>query len=465
MELNMTEKDTKISKTTLDKPIVEKPSTKAKIKDNNLSEDNDNQTVKDEKADSGMTKTILSPERKPIKGLALLARYDNLKQWQKISILAVIAGILLSVVAYGVFLYVVHQPISPAKIVNLSLSYIEPQNISTDLSSIDSYSGALGDPTIPKTEASPLNGLLFTKDEMAKLMLNRPVAVMTNNHVAARPQSGLSQADIVYEAMTEGGISRYMAIYWSVLPAKVGPIRSAREYYLEWLSEFDALYIHDGCASTTDPRTNACGNIGTFGIKNIGTVGAWRVNDGIRFPPHNEYSSAAYAVEYAKTKGWDGFPSSIKALNFKRDANFADRGNRTDVKIRLRTDLPNGGAYDSEWLYDKTTNLYQHKIGGQADYDNENNHAPIRAKVVVVQEVTMQDANDGHSRVIITTTGTGKAIILEDGKITDGTWKKTSRTDRTRYYDSQGNEINFNRGLLWITILPKDQGSFDIINQ
>ncbi|HVX92506.1 MAG TPA: DUF3048 domain-containing protein [Candidatus Dojkabacteria bacterium] len=459
MELNMTEKDTKISKTTLDKPIIDEVQKSQKVNEPIL---NDKENLEPQK---DVTKTILSPERSKSNGNSLFSKYDNLQLWQKILIVSVLGVTILSIVGYGVYMYVFNQPISPAKIVNLSLNYIEPQSNNSDLNDINSYQLALTDPTVPKTEVSPLNGLLFTKADMDKLKQHRPVAVMTNNHVAARPQSGLSSADIVYEAMTEGGISRYMAIYWSKLPSKVGPIRSAREYYLEWLSEFDALYIHDGCASTTDPRTNACGNIVTFGIKNIGTVGAWRVNDGIRFAPHNEYSSAAYAVEYAKTKNWDGFASSVQSLKFKKDANLTDRGNRTDVKIKLRKDLNNGGTYDSEWIYDKTSNLYQHKIGGQADYDNENNKAPIQAKVVVVQEVTMQDAYDGHSRVIITTTGTGKAVILQDGKITNGTWKKASRSDRTKYYDNKGNEINFNRGLLWITELPKDQGSFDIINQ
>ena len=84
---------------------------------------------------------------------------------------------------------------------------------------------------------------------------------MINNHSVARPQSGLNSADLVYETLVESGITRYLAIFWSEAPKKVGPIRSARQYYLEWLSPYDPLFIYDGCASSLDPRVNACGNI------------------------------------------------------------------------------------------------------------------------------------------------------------------------------------------------------------
>lgn len=322
----------------------------------------------------------------------------------------------------------------------------------------------LSAPEEPRTEESPLNGMLFSKKEMDKMMTRRPVAVMINNHVDARPLSGLNSADIVIEANVESGITRLLGIFWSKAPEKVGPIRSLRQNYLEWASEYDPLLIHDGCADTNDPRTNACGNVYTYGIKTITTIGAWRSNEGGRVAPHNEYSSVTNAWEYGEKMDWDKFPSSIDSWNFKRDADIKDRGDKTHVKTVFHTRLANGGLYDAEWVYDKSTNSYFRRIGGRPDIDTETN-TQVTAKVVIIQEVKVIPSGDDKGRLITTTIGQGDAKILQDGKIVDATWKKSSRTGRTMYYDSSNNPIKLNRGRIWIAMIPHSDGEFAIIEQ
>ena len=103
-------------------------------------------------------------------------------------------------------------------------------------------------------------------------------------------------------------------------------------------------------------------------------------------------------------------------------------------------------------------------VGGQADIDQETK-TQVNAKNIVVQEVSMVQSGDDKGHLIITTIGQGDATFLIDGKITTGTWKKTSRTDRTTYYDSQGNEMIFNRGRIWVEMLGTSDGKFDIIEQ
>jgi hypothetical protein len=322
----------------------------------------------------------------------------------------------------------------------------------------------LSRPEEPRTEVSPLNGLLFSKSEMDEMMGRRPVAVMINNHVGARPLSGLNSADIVIEANAESGITRHLGIFWSKAPEQVGPIRSLRQSYLEWASEYDPLLIYDGCAQTDDPRTNACGNIHSYGMRIVGTIGAWRSNEGGRVAPHNEFSSIRNAWNYAERMDWDSFPQNIGTFEFKRDANIEERGNRTLVRTTFHTRLSNGGMYDVVWRYDSSTNTYLREIGGQPDMDGETN-TQVNAKVVVIQEVRTVPSGDDAGRLITTTTGEGDAVILQDGKITNGSWKKDSRTDRTKYYDSSGNAIKFNRGRIWIAMIPHSDGKFDIIEQ
>jgi hypothetical protein len=299
---------------------------------------------------------------------------------------------------------------------------------------------------------------------MEELMDRRPVAVMISNHVQARPQSGLNEADIVYEALVESGITRYLAFYWSKGPQKVGSIRSARQYYLEWLSPYDPIYIHDGCASTDDPRTNACGNIYSYNIKDIATTGSWRWNDGRRYAPHNEYNSVVSAWDYAEDRGWGNFPDDLESWEFKNDADSSERGNAYRYKIIFHNRLRNSGNYDTIWEYDSSTNSYKRWVGGRVDIDQENN-SQVTAKNVVIQETDLTPSYDDKGRIILDTIGQGKAIILMDGKEVDGSWKKSNRTDRTTYYDDDGNEIEFNRGRIWISVITQSTSEFDIIEQ
>lgn len=322
----------------------------------------------------------------------------------------------------------------------------------------------LSQPKEPRTEVSPLNGLLFSKKEMDVLKTKRPVAAMINNHSSARPQSGLNSADIVFETNAEGGITRYLAIFWSNAPEKIGPIRSLRQYYLEWASEYDPLLIRDGCAESTDPRANACGNVYQYRIKDIATIGAWRWNDGRRVAPHNEYNSVTNAWEYAKKLNWNTFPSSIESFEFKKDNDVNERGKKTVVKTVFHMRLNNSGAYDAIWTYDPETNSYYRKIGNRIDIDQETN-TQVNAKNVVIQQIKMSPSTDGTAHVVIQTIGEGDAVILQDGKIINGKWKKASRTERTKYYDMNGKPVKFNRGRIWIAAIPQSEGKFDIIEQ
>lgn len=385
---------------------------------------------------------------------------DNSSKKKVIAAGAVAMIILLGIVAFYYFGIYKLKPKDPSDVLSFTTDYIPSL---TPLKVFDVGLPSLEEPEEPRTEESPLNGLLFTKKEMDEMKTRRPVAVIINNHVQARPQSGLSSADIVFETNAESGITRYLAIFWSNAPQKVGSIRSLRQYYLEWLSEYDPILIHDGCAETDNALTNACGNIYLYGTKDIATYGSWRLNDGIRFAPHNESSSVTNAWEYAKKMNWNSFPS-ISGWQFKKDADLASRGQRTLVKLVFHKEINNNGLYDVTWTYDRPTNSYFRKVGNKIDIDQENN-TQVSAKNVVIQQVQMSLAGDDHGRLIVKTIGEGDAVILQDGKIINGTWKKASRLDRTKYYDSEGKQISFNRGKVWIEAIGKGVGEMNIIEQ
>lgn len=392
-----------------------------------------------------------------VSGLPVKKRFNF-----KVLIFPIVA--LLTLAGIAAFYYFEIYKIAPVpveKVFSFNQDYVSSNSDSTIFSKALSLLSA---PEEPKTEVSPINGLLFTQTEMAKLKLNRPVVVMIDNHVDARPQSGKNSADIVVETVAESGITRLMAVFWSTAPEKVGPIRSMRQYFLEWASEYDPLIIHDGCASSDDPRLNACGNLYSYNMKDLATTGAWRWNDGRRVSPHNEYSSVTYAWTYATTASLNGFPTSLASWKFKADANTSDRGDKTQVKIVFSVDINNGGDYDVIWTYDKASNTYFRQVGGQADVDQETN-SQVYAKNIIVQEVSAIQSGDDKAHLIVTTIGSGKTTYLMDGKIVYGTWKKDSRTARTTYYDSAGNEMIFNRGRIWVEAISKTDSKFDIIEQ
>ena len=164
----------------------------------------------------------------------------------------------------------------------------------------------------PRTEECPLNGTMRTQKARENWEKRFPLAVMIENSTEARPQSGLSSADIIYEAVAEGGITRFMVIYLCNLSdVQIGPVRSARTYFLDWLSEYDGLYAHVGGANTPGPA-NALGQIIKYKIKDlnqfsIGFPTFWRDYQRLGRPvatEHTMYSTTQKLWAIGAKKGW-----------------------------------------------------------------------------------------------------------------------------------------------------------------
>jgi len=318
----------------------------------------------------------------------------------------------------------------------------------------------------PKTEACPLNGSMHTKSARSSWEKRRPLAVMIENHTEARPQSGLTSADVVYEAVAEGGITRFMALFYCNLSdTEVGPVRSARTYYLDWLSEYDALYAHVGGANTPGPA-DALGQIITYKLKDlnqfsIGFPVFWRDYQRLGHSvatEHTMYSTTQKLWEVGAKRGW----TATDSAGIKWDKNFIpwkfkdEKAGGTIAKIAVNFWESQGG-YQVEWNYDPTTNTYKRKNGGDAHIDLDNK-AQISPKVVVIQFEKESNANDGYPgnvHLLYQTLGSGKALIFQDGNVTEGKWVKALRTSRSKYVDKAGKEVEFNKGEIWIQTVPE----------
>lgn len=306
----------------------------------------------------------------------------------------------------------------------------------------------------PKDHESPLTGNLITKNEYDEISKRRPLAVIIENHSDARPQSGLNDADIVWEALAEGGISRFMPVYLENSPDKVGPVRSLRKYFLDWVSELrDGLIMHVGYADTDNVDTDALGYVYTYDIKSLALFTPatfWRASD--RSAPHDAYTSVKDLWLKAVDAGWTNI-IDLDEWQFKENELAVNFG--TTKKISFNWSSWGVTDYSVNWAFDPTTDSYLRDHNGIAHLDAESGD-PISAQNVILQvcNSTYYTDSDDKTRLIYDLFGEGPAYVFRDGQVISGTWKKESRVSRTKYFDAEGAEILFNRGRTWISVLP-----------
>lgn len=330
------------------------------------------------------------------------------------------------------------------------------------------------DPSLPRTEACPINGKLYTKQEKEIWSARRPLAVMIENHEESRPQSGLSKADVVYEAVAEGGITRFLGIYYCGAAAEtvnLAPVRSAREYYLPWVLEYDALYNHVGGAglcndNTVDERAKALCHIQTYKVKDMDQFGisfptCFRNYDRLDHPVATEHTMVCVTdklIALAKQRGWTNVDAAgvswdkgFQAWKFKDDAKENERG--TNASISFSAWKGYERQYGVRWDYDKAANVYKRYNGGVAHTDLETKEQ-LSAKVVAIVFAKEIGPVDTHAHLLYENIGSGEAIVFQDGKATKGVWKKATRNARTIFYDTANKEITLTRGQIWIEMLP-----------
>ena len=331
------------------------------------------------------------------------------------------------------------------------------------------------DPSIPRTESCPINGKLYTKQEKETWEKRRPLAVMIENHEEARPQSGLSRADVVYEIVAEGGITRFMGIFYCGAAAKslsLAPVRSARTYFLPWVLEYDALYNHVGGAGrcedpTVDERAKALCQIDTYKIKDMDQFGisfptCYRNYDRLDREVATEHTMVCatdklYAL--AATRKWTNvdakgvsWDKNFVSWKFKDEAKDADRGDAPAISFVSWKGYEK--SYGVRWDYDKATNTYKRFNGGVAHMDLETKEQ-LSAKAIAIMFAKETGPVDEHAHLLYANTGSGEGIFFQEGKNTKIIWKKATRNDRTLFYDASTNkEIVINKGQLWIEMLP-----------
>ena len=309
-------------------------------------------------------------------------------------------------------------------------------------------------PETLKDKESPLDGVLITSEEYTKITARRPLAVIVENHVSSRPSAGLNRADLVYECLAEGGITRFMLFYLRGEAEKIGPVRSLRTYFLDWLAEFgDALVMHIGYAPPypqSAPASDVLAYISRYGVKSLGLASGrnfWRVVG--RRSPHNAFTSTKMLWQKAEAKGWLGMLSFDK-WKYKDETALDQRPESQEIS--LNWDGWGENAYSVKWIYDRKENRYLRENGGEKALEEDGQQ--IWAKNVVIELSVQTLANDSLNHILYQTIGEGEAVIFLDGEAVNGVWRKADRASRTKFYNAEGEEIEFNRGRTWIMVAP-----------
>ncbi len=349
--------------------------------------------------------------------------WSHLRQWIRIhrKLSYTICGILLVAISSAAAFFVLYQqPVKKEPTVVVAKKEAKPE---------------------PVKYYSPLTGNPVTNEAATKQAVT---AVMLENSPDARPQSGLKDSGVVFEAIAEGGITRFLVLYQQEKPQLIGPVRSVRMYYVDWLAAFNASVAHIGgsAAALTEVRNGNYRDIDQF--FNAGSY--WRASD--RYAPHNVYTSFEKldALNLAK-----GYTTSTFNGFTRKDSKPAEPLSATAVQVTI-----SGALYNSTYAYNASTNTYDRSQAGAPHTDRE--AGQISPRTVVVLKVPMVRVLEDGYREQINTIGSGSATIFQDGTVQEVTWTKPSRAEQISFKDATGADTPLARGQTWITAVPSDKG-------
>jgi hypothetical protein len=282
-------------------------------------------------------------------------------------------------------------------------------------------------------------------------LTKRPYIVMIDNHPDAYPQTGLDHAVMVFEALAEFGLTRFMAIYAPGVgpdaPA-IGPVRSARLYFVQWAMGFRGIYAHAGGSPqglALAERTNKITNMDA--LRRSG--GAYFGRSKKRYAPHNLYTSSAdLATAAAKLKVADFNQPEVGYL-FKPDLPEAERPDAQSLTYFFLYKQDSAG-----WSYDCATNSYLRLRRSKPARDAASGEQLRTSNVVVIEIKQRSIAGDKKGRIEQDVVGSGAGRLFQDGAVREITWRKDSASAPLRFYTADGAEAQMNAGQIWVVALP-----------
>ena len=295
-------------------------------------------------------------------------------------------------------------------------------------------------------ESSFKNVYPFTGEPTNDGVNNRAVAVMVNNHPEARPQSGLSKADVVFEILSEYNITRLMAIFQSEQPEIVGPVRSARPYYFHLADDYEAIYVYHGAAGFINDMITGGAVDHLNGAIYDNDKHLFKRED-FRVAPHNSYLLFDAVYEMAENKGYEVHVDHREFPFLKEEAiETIDGEDAIEVSFHY-TSTP------VRYTYDATTEKYS-RFNGQMRTVELNSEEPIQLDNVLIMETYHEIVDDSGRREIDFESG-GDAYLLQKGKVQQVEWKNV---DGQILPYKDGAQVGLVPGKTWINVIPSSTG-------
>ncbi|WP_339173868.1 DUF3048 domain-containing protein [Solibacillus sp. FSL R5-0691] len=288
----------------------------------------------------------------------------------------------------------------------------------------------------------------FTGERVAEEVTMRPILATINNHPQARPQSGLAQADVVYEMLAEGDVTRFLALYQSELPESIGPIRSARSYFVDIAKGLDAFYIAHGYSpeakSMLERRV-------VDNINGMHYDGTYFKRSSTRVAPHNSYISGENVKAGAEKTG--------TSLLYQKKVSYPFYEAEDSVKIgttanEVSMKYNNSGSFNSQYVYNAETNQYKRYSANVETIDYETNESIELANILFFE--MPHRIVDSAGRREITITGGGNAYIAQAGTIREVKWKNADGL--LVAVEEDGSEVKLVQGKTWIHFVPTSPG-------
>ena len=348
--------------------------------------------------------------------------WARLKTWvlahKKISVsLALLVTLLIGGVVYATF-FTQPEPVAPAPPVKKS----KPK------------------PAVVQKYYSPLTGLEVPTEADTK----KPItAIMVENSPDARPQSGMQEAEITYEAIAEGGITRFLNIYQQNKPGLIGPVRSLRPYFVDWLAPWQASVVHVGGSKRAldEVRNGSYRDVDQF--FNPGSY--WRATD--RYAPHNVYTNSQKLDELNAAKGY--IASEPKAFSHT-DTQKTEPATASQISVTM-----SGPAYNSSWNYDAASNTYHRLQAGAPHVDRE--VGQITSRSVIVLKMSMDLVMEDGWRENYASSGSGEAVIFQDGTAIEVDWHKPATSEQLSFTTKDAKPFSLARGKVWISAVPANK--------
>ena len=300
-------------------------------------------------------------------------------------------------------------------------------------------------------ETGEKDNIFSSKVEEKKINIfngnDRPIAVMIDNHSDAWPQAGLQKAYMVYEIIVEGGETRLMALFKGADVEKIGPVRSARHYFIDYAMENDAIYTHFGQSPQAESDIKKYSINDINGVAEDGTT-FWRVKE--KAAPHNAVTSTEKLLKSAKNKKYRTTSSDESVLNY-----VSDEVNLEDGQGAISVTIPHSTLQTVKYVYDEENKVYKRYARNKEQKDWTSGETVTTKNIIITycDNYTLTDS-ENKGRQGLKNIGTFDGYYITNGKAIKIKCIKNARDEKTIYQDLEGNKIEINDGNTFVNICP-----------